>query len=62
MSDLPEDTITTLFEKDPTLLTETDVQRIVDRLREDRAQWEKKESKGRKVDAPKDLTLDDLKL
>lgn len=51
-----------LFDKDPLSLTDSDVEKIVTELRAARALWVKAEAKGKKVAAPKNLSLADLDL
>ena len=51
-----------LFDKDPLLLTDPDVERIVTELRKARDLWAVAEKKGKKVAAPKNISLSDLDL
>lgn len=51
-----------LFDKDPLELTDHDVERIVAELREQRGRWTQAEKKGKKVAAPKSISLADLDL
>lgn len=51
-----------LFDKDPLSLTDSDVEKIVTELRAQRGRWQIAEKKGKKVSAPKNITLDDLDL
>jgi hypothetical protein len=51
-----------LFDKDPLLLTDSDIEKIVTELRAQRGRWVLAEKKGKKKEAPKNISLADLDL
>lgn len=57
------ESLSSIFEKDPLLLTDTDVERIVVEQRDQRKNWAQKEKSTRgspKRAAPSDLNIDQL--